>query len=75
MNLSTILNLSGLVVNMAGAFIMYYFSPKVSTRIFIYTDKENEMQREKDNRNNTMIRFGMLVLFIGFAIQAVVFFI
>jgi hypothetical protein len=75
MNWSTLLNLSGLVVNMAGAFIMYYYSSKVSSSIFIYTDAEMKRHKEKDLFKNRMIRFGMLLLFIGFLVQALAFFV
>jgi multisubunit Na+/H+ antiporter MnhB subunit len=73
MTTQNILNLAGLVINMIGAYMMYHYTPKASSQIFFYSDKEQPKQ--KDIHNNKMIRFGMFLLFIGFIVQLIAMFI
>lgn len=67
--------MAGLIINMVGAFMMYHYSPKVSSSTFLYLRDEAELKRKKDPDKNKMIRFGMLLLFIGFMLQAIALFI
>lgn len=69
MNTQNILNLIGLVINMAGAYLMFHFTPKVESRLFIYTEEEHNQKHKKDVYKNQMIRLGMLLLFLGFLFQ------
>jgi len=69
MTAQNILNVSGLVIGMAGSYIMFHFSSKVSSQVVLYQREEAEQLRKKDDFKNKMIRFGMLLLFIGFTIQ------
>lgn len=65
-----ILNLTALIISMAGSFLMYYFSPKVSSKTFIYRKVEMDRINKRDARQNKMLQRGMLLLFIGFILQA-----
>lgn len=69
MTAQNILNLAGLVIGMAGAYLMFHFSPKVSSQVVMYTREEAVEFRKKDLYKNKMIRFGMLLLFVAFAFQ------
>jgi hypothetical protein len=70
MNKQNIFNLVGLLLNMIGAFMMYYYTPKVSSQLALYLRTEAEAFRKKDLRRNKMIRIGMLLLGIGFLCQS-----
>ncbi len=74
MNLQNIFNLSGLVINMAGAYLMYRNAPPVNSKTFLYQDKELQELAKRDKRKNKMSRNGMLLLFVGFLLQLVAFF-
>ena len=71
MNIIAFLNISGLVINMLGAYLMYDFTPKVNSQVYLYRDEEMKAIRKKDQRSQTMIRRGILLLFIGFILQLV----
>lgn len=75
MTIQNILNLVGLVINMIGAYMMFHYTPKVSSQTFFYSDKEQPKLKQKDVHNNRMIRFGMFLLFIGFIVQLIAMFI
>jgi hypothetical protein len=65
-----ILNLIALFISMAGSFLMYFYSPNVSSQTIIYRKVEMERINKRDAHKNKMLRRGMLLLFIGFIIQA-----
>lgn len=65
-----ILNLIALIISMAGSFLMFYFSPKVSSKTIIYRQEEMERINKRDARQNKMLQRGMLLLLIGFVLQA-----
>ena len=69
MSTQNIFNLVGLIVNMIGAYMMYHYTPKVSSQLVMFTREEAAAFRKKDLYRNKMIRFGMLLLFIGFVFQ------
>lgn len=69
MTIQNIFNLAGLVINMIGAYVMYHYSPKVSSQLMLALKAEAEQMRKKDLHKNKMIRSGMLLLFIGFLFQ------
>jgi len=65
-----ILNLLALFISIAGSFIMFYFSPVVNSQTYIYTREETNKIRKRDARKNKMVRRGMLLILIGFILQA-----
>lgn len=69
MTTQNILNLIGLIINMAGAYMMYHYTSKIDSRLFMYTDEEYIKLHKKDLHKNKMVRLGMLLLFIGFIFQ------
>ncbi len=71
MTVQNILNFIGLITGMAGAYLMYHFTPKANSRTFIYTRTEQEVITKKDVYKNKVVRFGMLLLFVGFLLQVV----
>lgn len=60
---------------MAGAYMMFHFTPKLESRFFLYTDAEYKNMQKKDLYKNKMIRLGMFLLFIGFIVQLAAMFI
>ena len=74
MNLQNIFNLTGLVINMAGAYLMYRNAPPVNSQTFLYRDEEMKEKIKKDKHKNKMSRNGMLLLFVGFLFQFTAFF-
>ncbi len=69
MTLQNILNVTGLVIGMAGSYLMYHFSSKVDSGTWLYQREELEELKKKDAYKNKMVRFGMLLLAIGFIFQ------
>lgn len=69
MEVYKIINIAGLIISMFGTFLMFYYSPKVESRFFLYRDQEYAAMHKKDNRKNKLIRFGMFLLFVGFLFQ------
>ncbi len=74
MTAQNILTASGLLVGMAGAYLMFYFSPKVDSGTWLYQESVAEQIRKKDRHKNKMIRNGMLLLFTGFLLQLIALF-
>ena len=74
MNLQNIFNLTGLVINMVGAYLMYRNAPPVNSQTFLYRDEEMKEKIKKDKHKNKMSHIGMLLLFIGFLFQFIAFF-
>ena len=71
MTVQNIFNLIGLFIGMVGSYLMYANSSKVQSGTYIYTNAELiEMQR-KDRRKNTLIRRGMLMIFVAFLLQCI----
>ena len=71
MTTQNVLNLIGLTLGMAGAYLMYNFTPKISSGTFLYQEAELREKEKKDANKNKMVRNGMLLLFIGFIFQTV----
>jgi hypothetical protein len=70
MTVQNIFNAMGLIIGMAGAYVMYHFTPKADSRTFLYRDEEELMQvMKKDRFNIKMVRYGMLLLCIAFLFQ------
>jgi len=69
-----ILNLLALLINVAGSFLMFYFSPAVNSMSYLYNRSELPEIKKRDDRKNKMVRTGMLILLIGFLLQAVALF-
>jgi len=74
MSLQNIFNLIGLIINMVGAYLMYRNAPPVNSQTFLYRDEEMQKIIKRDKFKNKMSRNGMLLLFIGFLVQLVAFF-
>jgi hypothetical protein len=74
MNLQNIFNLIGLIVNMAGAYLMYRNAPPVNSQTVLYRREEMQQIVKRDRFKNKMSRYGMLLLFIGFLFQLIAFF-
>ena len=66
MNLQNIFNLTGLVINMVGAYLMYRNAPPVNSQTLLYRDEEMKEKIKNDKHKNKMSHIGMLLLFIGF---------
>lgn len=58
-----ILNLTGLIVNIIGAYLMYHNAPPVNSQTFLYRDEEMKEKIKKDKHKNKMSRYGMFLLF------------
>lgn len=74
MTLQYILNLTGLIINMTGAYVMYKNAPVVNSQTSLYQDDELKKIIKNDKHKNKMSRNGMLLLFVGFLFQLVAFF-
>jgi len=75
MTAQNILNIAGLLTGMSGAYIMFYFSPKVDSGTWLYLESEADKIKKRDRQRNKMIRNGMLLLFAGFLLQLIAIFV
>lgn len=69
-----IINIVALLINIAGTFLMFYFSPVINSQTYLYNRSELPDIRERDARKNKMVKRGMLLLLIGFVLQAIAIF-
>ena len=69
MKLQSILNASGLLITIGGAYMMFHFSPKVKSHTWLYTEAEADKIKKRDGYKNKMVRNGMFLLFVGFLLQ------
>jgi hypothetical protein len=53
---------------------MYRNAPPVNSQTFLYRDEEMKEKIKKDIHKNKMSRYGMFLLFIGFFLQLIAFF-
>ncbi len=70
-----IINLIALLTSLAGSFMMFYYSPKVSSQLYLYQKEEMKLIKQKDELKNKRIRQGMFLVMVGFGLQAVAIFI
>lgn len=68
------LNLIALLISIIGSFMMFYYTPKIRSSLFIYNRSEMEAIYKQDLYKNKMVRIGMLFLLIGFLLQAIAIF-
>ncbi|MFH0893266.1 MAG: hypothetical protein V2A54_02420 [Bacteroidota bacterium] len=74
MNIMDYLNLTGLVLSMAGALVAFVFTPQVDSTTYVSSIKESIRLKKKDKGKNKMIRLGMIIMSTGFICQVVAFF-
>jgi len=74
MLISTVLNVTGMTINMIGGFLMFYYTPPVKSQMMLFQKSEYEEMHRRDVFQNTMVRLGMLLLFLGFLLQLIVVF-
>jgi accessory gene regulator protein AgrB len=68
------LSVLSLTTGIIGSFLMYYYTPKIESQIYLYTKLEEEKLRQIAAYKNKMVRIGMLLLFISFLLQLSTFF-
>lgn len=68
-HLPLVLNILSACLNMSGTILMFYNTPKISSKVFIYRHEELVALEARDKLRNKMTRLGMLLLFIGFLVQ------
>lgn len=73
-DLNKLLNIIGLVINIAGALLMFINTPRVNFQVYLYNREEGPLLRDKEKRMNKRIKQGMLLLFIGFFLQLIAIF-
>jgi len=67
--LSTILTNIGLSLDIIGALMIFFGSPKISFATILHSDEENIRLGKIANRKNKLAKFGALILFVGFVMQ------
>ena len=70
-----VFNVLGLLLNISGAGLMFWGSPKISSQVFLYNKSEKEGLQKIDKANNQKIRWGMILLFLGFVFQFIALFV
>ena len=74
MDFANIINIIGLCFDVLGASLMFYFTPKIDFKTYLYINSEVPKINAKAKFKNNMIRFGLLLLVIGFCLQALALF-
>jgi len=69
MDFPKLLNITGLIINISGTLLMFYYSPKIESRLFLYKNEEYIAKHKIDVFKNKMMRFGIILLFVGFLLQ------
>ena len=59
----------GLTLDIIGALLIFFDSPKVDYQTIIYNRHEKKPLKKKANRKNRLAKSGALILFFGFALQ------
>ena len=71
MELSNLINSIGLVTDIIGALLMFYYSPITTFYTHIYNFGEEEKLKEKANKINKYVKIGAYLLFTGFTLQLI----
>lgn len=74
MDFANSINIIGLCFDILGASLMFYYTPKIDFNTYLYNKSEQESIKSKAQTKNRMIRFGMLLLAVGFCLQALALF-
>jgi hypothetical protein len=67
-------NIIGLIINMSGSLMIYYYTPKAGFGTFVYNKSETKERKEIAKNLNQKIAQGMLILFVGFFVQLIALF-
>ncbi len=71
MEISNLLKIIGLFINICGALMLFFATPKVNSETAIYSEKESPQMERKDLLKNRVKRSGALLLFLGFLCQLI----
>lgn len=71
MDISTIINSIGLLLDIIGVLIIYKNSPIVKAGTYFYEREHVEKMKIDAAKKNKLVRKGTFILFIGFIIQLV----
>ncbi len=71
MVIESIINLSGLSINFAGALLIFLNTPKIKSQTVLYQDDELKKKLQTDIKKNLRSKLGMAILFSGFLLQLV----
>lgn len=69
MDYSNICNIIGLGFDILGAFLMFWFTPKIDFNTYVFNSSEAPEFEAKARFKNNMVRFGMILLVCGFSLQ------
>ena len=71
MDASNYLNIIGLALDVSGACLVFFNSPKTTYQTHMYQSSEIPELVKKADKQNNLAKFGFLLLFIGFMIQLI----
>jgi len=69
MTISLTINSIGLLLDIAGALLMYYNAQPINYSTYVYRDEELKVLALKAKKKNKRIKLGAILLFIGFMLQ------
>lgn len=69
--MTTILSITGLSIDIIGAMLIFFNSPKMSYGIFMYNKEELEYLNKKASKMHRRTQIGAILLAIGFILQIV----
>lgn len=64
-----VLTATGLLIDLCGAVLIFFNSPKMSYKTILYNDHQLDRLQKKADRMHLLARFGMILLVIGFGMQ------
>jgi hypothetical protein len=65
----TALNIAGLCINIIGALLIFFNTPLINYKTYLYNKSEEDGLNKKAKRKNDLARLGALLLVVGFALQ------
>lgn len=69
MNITLLLNVTGLFLTFTSSFLMFLNSPRVDFNTYMYFKEEHSELRRKAGKLNNRIKLGMLLIALGSALQ------
>ena len=70
MELSDLISVIGLLIDISGACLMFFNTPKIDSHIYLFSRSEEKEIVKKANQKQERMRLGMILLIIGFVFQS-----
>jgi hypothetical protein len=66
-----IVNITGLLLNLAGIILMFYYTPRRTRQISFHEEEELSAILDRQDKDRRRIKAGLLLMAAGFTLQAI----